>query len=79
MNWLSFVTTLVSVVSAIVAYLKDRQAIEAGVAEEALKHLQAASDAIRQAAQTKLDVDRRTSGPDAAGKLRDDSANLYRD
>jgi hypothetical protein len=78
-NWISFIATLVSIVSTITSYLKDRQAIEAGAAEDALKHLQGASDALNAAIKTKLDVDQRTSGHDAAGKLRDDSANLYRD
>ena len=79
MNYLAIVQTLISIVSTVANYFKDRQLIEAGVAKEALRHLQGASDAINAAVQTKLDVDKRTSGPDAAGKLRDDPGNLYRD
>ena len=79
MNYLAVVSTLVSIVSTIVAYFKDKQLMDAGVAEEALRHLQGAADAINAAVQTKMDVDARTSGPDAAGKLSRDDANLYRD
>lgn len=79
MSTLGFIQALVSIASTLVSYFRDKQMMDAGAAEEALKGLKLSSDAINAAIQTKLDVDKRTSGPDAAGKLQRDDANLYRD
>ncbi|HEY4355966.1 MAG TPA: hypothetical protein VGN16_09480 [Acidobacteriaceae bacterium] len=79
MSWIAFVTTCISIVSAIVSYLKDQQAIESGVAEAVAAHLQGALDELKNANKARSDVDARTSGPDATERLRDDPANLYRD
>lgn len=79
MSILDFIQALVSIVSTLVSYFRDKQMMDAVAAKETLAHLQGASEAIDAAIKTRLDVDKSTSGPDAAGKLRDDPSNLYRD
>lgn len=49
MSWIGLVQVLLGIVSTVASYLKDRQLIDAGVAEAVGTHLQGALDEIDKA------------------------------
>lgn len=79
MAWLSAIGSLIGLANALVGWLQSRQQISAAQAELISAQLTGAMDEIKSAIKTRMDVDARVSGPDAADKLRRDKAGFFRD
>ena len=74
MSYLGLIASLVSIVSAVIEYLKGRQLVDAALATRLSLHLQKANAEILDAQGIRDTVDRRT--PE---QLRNSADGLFRD
>lgn len=69
MTWVTILRLVLGVASKLAGYVKDKQLIDAGKAEQAVQSLEAANVAIRDAQRARRNV---SHDPDS---VRDDSYN----